>query len=490
MTLHLPAIAILLPLLSAPICVAVRHALVTRLLTVAVGWGSLAVSGELLRQALSGAPIHYELGGFAPPLGIEYVIDTTTGYVLVIVSTIAAVVFSFGATTRGAALPAGREHLYYGAMLLCLAGLLGMTITGDAFNVFVFLEISSLSSYALIGLGQDRRAPVAAFSYLIMGTIGGTFFLLGIGFLYQATGTLNMADMAERLASLHRSRTVHVAFGFLTVGLSLKLAVFPLHQWLPNAYARAPAVISAFLSATATKVMYYVLVRMIFTIFGATFVFGKMGMDMALVPLSLGAMFVGSLAAIFQTDLKRLLAYSSVAQIGYMTLGLSFNSVNGLTGGLAHLFNHALMKGGLFLAVACLVYRVGSSRLDDLAGLGKCMPITSAAFVTGGLALIGVPATVGFISKWYLVLAALETGQYLFAGLILLSSLLAVAYVLRVVEVLYFKAPKSPDVREAPVSLLLPTWILIGATVVFGLRTELTAGLARSAAMQLLGAGS
>ena len=246
--------------------------------------------------------------------------------------------------------------------------------------------------------------------------------------------------------------------------------------------------VSAFLAATATKVSYYLLVRVVFTIFGAAFVFDTLGLDLLLVPLSLAAMFVGSIAAIYQTDLKRLLAYSSIAQIGTMTLGLSFATTAGLQAGLIHLFNHAITKGGLFLVAACIVARLGSSAITDMRGLGRRMPLTMAAFVVGGLGLVGVPATAGFVSKWYLVLAALEKGWTAVALLILASSLLALVYVWRVVEVAYFQPPaeRSPA-REAPLALLVPTWILIGATLFFGLSTELTVGVAGAAARQLLG---
>jgi multicomponent Na+:H+ antiporter subunit D len=354
--------------------------------------------------------------------------------------------------------------------------------------VFVFLEISSLASYTLISLGKGRRALRAAFSYLVMGTVGGTFFLIGVGLLYQATGTLNMADLAERLPASFGARSVVVSFAFLTVGIGIKLAVFPLHQWLPNAYSHAPARVSAFLAATATKVSFYLLLRVFFGIFGVTYVFGTLRAQNLLIPLSLLAMFVGSVAAINQTNIKRLLAYSSIAQIGYMTLGLSMASVDGLTGGIVHLFNHALMKGGLFLVVACVGYRLGSDRVEDWSGVGRRMPWTMAAFVVGGLSLIGVPGTVGFVSKWYLVLGAINRGWTLVAPLILLSSLLAVVYVWRIIEIAWFRqAPAGAKREEAPLSMLVPTWVLIGATLYFGFHTDLTVGVARQAAQALLG---
>jgi multicomponent Na+:H+ antiporter subunit D len=216
-----------------------------------------------------------------------------------------------------------------------------------------------------------------------------------------------------------------------------------------------------------------------------------MRLDAVLLPLALAAMFAGSIVAIFQQDVKRLLAYSSVAQIGYMVFGLSLASVDGLTGGIVHLFNHALTKCGLFMVMACVVYRVGSTQLGDMRGLGRRMPLTMAAFVVGGLSLVGVPLTVGFVSKWYLVKAALVDGRWPLAVLVLLSSLLALIYVWRVVEVAYFqdRPEDAPDVREAPASLLLPTWILIGSSLFFGVFTHLSVGVAREAAVMLVGGG-
>jgi multicomponent Na+:H+ antiporter subunit D len=297
-------------------------------------------------------------------------------------------------------------------------------------------------------------------------------------------------DLAHRLPAVIDTRTVRTAFAFITVGISLKLALFPLHLWLPNAYTYAPSPVSAFLASTATKVAIYILLRFMFTIFGADFSFGLMPEGEILLILAVLAIFIGSAIAIFQDNVKTLLAYSSIAQIGYMILGISFASVTGLTAGILHLFNHALMKGGLFLAVGCVVYRLGGSRIEDFQGLGRRMPWTMAAVVIGGLSLIGVPLTVGFVSKWYLVLAALQDGLWPIAFLVLLGSLLAVVYIWRVVEAAYFQPPAggTAAVREAPLLLLLPTWLLILATIYFGINTDLTVTVASAAARGLLGA--
>jgi multicomponent Na+:H+ antiporter subunit D len=229
------------------------------------------------------------------------------------------------------------------------------------------------------------------------------------------------------------------------------------------------------------------MLRFFFTIFGAEFSFGQMHLNRVLMPLALVAILAMSLVAIYQPNVKRMLAFSSVAQIGYMILGISFGSVLGVTAGIIHLFNHALMKGALFLAVGCVVLRLGSSDLADWKGLGRRMPVTMAAFVVGGLGLIGVPLTVGFISKWYLILAALEKGWWPVALLALISSLLAVMYVWRVVEVAYFQKPDSDVViKEAPLQMQISLWILTLATLYFGVSTELTAGVAQQAAQWLL----
>ena len=485
---HLPALQIIIPLLCAPFCLLLRWNWYVYGIALVASWAAFAVSIALLELVLVDGPISYRLGGWAPPWGIEYVVDSVNAYVLLIISAIGALVITFGKLSVERELPLGKDGLFYTSYLLCLAGLLGVTITGDAFNIFVFLEISSLSSYILISMGRQPMALTAAYRYLVLGTIGGTFYLIGVGLLYQATGTLNIADLAVRVAEVGDSRAVRVSFGFMTVGLGIKLALFPMHVWLPNAYAYAPSVSSAFLAATVTKVSIYVLVRVFFTIFGPDYSFETMPLDVVLLPLAVAAMFIGSLVAIFQDDVKRMLAYSSVAQIGYMIVGISLASVIGLTGGLLHLFNHALMKGALFLAMGCVVYRLGSAMLDDLSGLGRRMPWTMAAFVIGGLSLIGIPLTAGFVSKWYLILGALDKDWWWLAALIVLSSLLAIIYVWRIIEVAYLRAPPEGAQRnEAPLSLLIPTWGLALANIYFGIDTRVSVGVAETAATFLIG---
>ena len=485
---NLPALQVVVPLMGAPLCVLLRRRNLAWGFATLISWAAFAAAVALLGQVLDSGPLSYELGGWAVPWGIEYRVDVVNGFVLLIVAGIGAAALPFARASVTFEIPADRHHLFYAAYLLAIAGLLGIVITGDAFNLFVFLEISSLASYALVGLGRDRRALAAAFRYLVMGTIGATFILIGIGFLYMTTGTLNIGDLAERVAPLSDNRTVRAAFAFLVVGVSLKLALFPLHLWLPDAYAYAPSVVTVLLAGTATKVALYVLLRLFFTLFGAAFSFGTMSLGTVLLPLAMIAMVSGSLVALFQQDVKRMLAYSSVAQIGYIVLGISFASVTGLTAGIVHMFNHALMKGALFMCLGSVFLRIGSVQLADLAGVAQRMPFTMFAFVLAGLSLIGIPLTVGFVSKWYLILAALEAGWWPLAVVIVASSLLAVGYIWRVVEAAYFRpAPAATEgPREAPLSMLVPSWLLVGACIYFGVDTSLTLGVAERAAQFLL----
>lgn len=491
---QLPVLQVVIPLCAAPVCLLVRNQRLTWLLAMTASLCAWLISVQLLNQVLENGPISYLMGDWAVPWGIEYRVDTLNGFILLIVSSISSLVLLYARKSVVHEIHPQQIYLFYTTYLLCLAGLLGITITGDAFNLFVFLEISSLSSYTLISMGKDRRALTASYQYLIMGTIGATFILIGIGLLYMMTGTLNMADLAQRLPGMPHIRTLRVALAFLTVGLSLKLALFPLHLWLPNAYTYAPSAVSAFMAATATKVAIYALLRFMFTMFGIEFSFGSMPLDNILMPLALIAIVSASLVALFQDNIKRMLAYSSVAQIGYIILGISMLSVTGLTAGIVHLFNHAMMKGALFMAIGCIVYRTGTAQLSKLAGIGRQMPWSVSAIIIAGISLIGMPLTVGFISKWYLVSAALEQANWFIAALVLLSSLVALLYIWRMVETMYFSDPSPvsgdtplPRFREAPLSLLLPTWILVIANLYFGINTQISVGTATRAAELLLG---
>ena len=489
MLAHLPILQVIVPLMAAPLCLLLSRARLVWLFALIASGLAFLISGLLLQQVMTSGTIVYDLGGWDAPWGIEYRIDQLNALLLLIISALSTIVLVAAQTSIQQEIPSDRHTLFYILYLLSLAGMLGIVATGDAFNVFVFLEISSLSAYALIALGKDRRALWASYQYLIMGTIGATFLLIGIGLMYQVTGTLNMDDLSRRLPEVAHTRTVFTAFVFIIVGVCLKLALFPLHLWLPNAYAYAPSIVTAFFAATATKVAIYLLIRFTFSVFGLSFSFTALPLQILFLVLGLAGIFVASTAAIYQTNVKHLFAYSSIAQIGYMIVGFSISTTTGLMATLLHVFNHALMKGALFLALAAVMYRIGSVQLNQFHGLGRQMPYTMAAIVIGGLSLIGVPLTVGFVSKWYLILAAVENGWWPVAVLILLGSLLAIVYVWRIVEAAYFKPPIAgrETIKEAPLTFLIPICILVIANIYFGIDTRLSIEVAQAASESLFG---
>ncbi|MGH1484993.1 MAG: monovalent cation/H+ antiporter subunit D family protein [Cellvibrionaceae bacterium] len=492
-TLHSPALLIILPLMAAPLCIIIRRSLSAWLIALAANAFTVFFSIALLNRVMGGEVIHYALGGWAAPTGIEYYIDTLNASLMLVISTISFITLVYSHRVIQNEIAEPRHYLFYTGWLLCLTGLLGIVITGDAFNVFVFLEISSLAMYMLIALGKERKqALLAAFRYLIMGSIGASFILLGIGFLYAATGTLNMADLSAALPAVNESRTVLVGFSFITVGLLIKAAVFPVYSWLPGAYQYAPSAVSAFLAGTATKVSLYIFLRFFFHVFGADYSFGQMLLGKILLPLAIVGFFVMSVVAIFQSDIRRLLAYSSIAQIGYIFAVVSMATEAGITAGVIHIINHAFIKAALFVAVGCIIYRLGSANIADMSGLIRSMPWTVSGFIIAGLSLIGIPLTAGFISKWYLVTAAIDSGWWLIAVMVLLSSFMAIIYIGKIIEAFCFQKTTVQEddhasIKEAPMSMLLPLWTLIAISLYTGINGDVVVGVAQQAAAQLLG---
>jgi multicomponent Na+:H+ antiporter subunit D len=451
---------------------------------------SFVIAILLLNAWRESGDLSYMMGGWQAPFGIELHVDAFAVLLLIVVTGASTLALPVARATLDAEVPEDRQHLFYTAWLLALAGLVGIVVAGDAFNIFVFMEVSSLATYILIAGGPQRGALTAVFKYLVMGTIGATFYLIGVGFVYMMTGTLNLADMADRLQHVTDMKPILLAGGFITVGLALKAAVFPLHVWLPNAYRFAPHAVTVFIAACSTKVAIYVLMRFDFSVFQGAMPGHGFQFTGFLMPLAVLAILGGSAVALFERNLKRLLAYSSIAQMGYILLGASFISMTGLTAGIVHIFNHALAKSALFVAVACLATRFEGLSLDGLAGAGRRMPLTMAGFILAGMSLIGIPGTAGFITKWYLVLAAFEAGGPGIAliAVILIGSLMALVYIWRVVEVAYFApAPAAHGNAEAPWWMLLFLWLPALAGIYYGLQPQFPLELSRQAAISLLG---
>ena len=442
---------------------------------------SFGLSIVLARDVLSNGPAHYFLGGWVPPWGIEFQIDHLGALMLLLLSFITLLVAIYSKRSIMSELP-DKEVPFYCLYLLLVAGLMGMAATADMFNLYVFLEITSLASYALISIG-GRVATVSAFRYVILGTVGAAFYLLSVGYLYSVTGSLNMADLSRLLPDLYHSNAVLVGFAFFVIGISIKMALFPMHAWLPGAYSDAPSAVSALIAATTTKVAAYVLVRVMFFVFEPRFSVEIIPVTPVLSWLGAIAMILGSVMAIVQSDLKRLLAYSSVAQIGYIVLGVGLANAMGLTGGLLHLVNHAFVKGCLFLVAGAIIYRTGRREIRELRNLSIQMPWTAATFAVAALSMIGIPPLGGFFSKLYLTLGAIDAEQWFFVGVILFSTMLALAYFMNIIRYMYFPkedaaaigddvetvVPERPNLNEVPATMLGPMLVLAVGIVLLGL---------------------
>jgi multicomponent Na+:H+ antiporter subunit D len=487
---QLPALAIAVPLTCAPLAALLRTGLPAWMVATVASVASFVIAVLLSGRVDGLNELSYAVGSWPAPYGIELRITSFSALLLLIITGASSVALLAGRQSLEAEVAAPRRPFFYAAWLLVLGGLAGIVVSGDAFNIFVFMEVSSLATYILIAGGSDPRALPAVFKYLVMGTIGATFYLIGVGLIYMMTGTLNLTDMETRIHDVADLKPILAAVGFVTIGLILKAGVFPLHVWLPNTYAWSPHIVTAFIAACSAKVSLYVLLRFDFMVFQGSLVDHHLHFSGFLMPLAVLAILVASGVAMVEGNVKRLLAYSSVAQIGYIVLGASLMTTTGLTAGIVHMFNHALAKGAMFLAVASLASRLTSLRLADLAGIGRLMPWSTAAFMLAALSLIGMPGTAGFVSKWYLISAALDAGTpgVVIVVVILGSSLMTVAYVWRIAEIAYFRSPTGNDiaVRDASPLMLGMVWTVALANVWFGLLPGMPLVLSADAAATLL----
>jgi len=429
----------------------------------------LTLAGGILKAVLEQGTIDYWLSGWQPPWGIEYWIDHLNAIMLVLVTLLALLAAIHARRSIAREVPE-KEALFWGLYILMITGLLGICITGDLFNLFVMLEVASLSSYALIAIGS-RVALFASFRYLIMGTLGACFYLLGVGHLYIATGSLNMADLAGILPQVYHSRAILAGFTFILIGLGIKMALFPLHAWLPDAYSRAPAAVSAAVAPLMTKVMAYVTIRVMFTVFQPEFAISLLRVTDVLVWVGSAAIIFGAVMALSQTDFRRMLSYVIIAEMGYIVGGIGVANDMALRGVIFHILNDALMMACLFLVAGQVRYQTGNNRLEDFQGFFNTMPMTAFAFTVGALAVIGVPPACGFFSKWYLLLGGIQANQWGFVAALVICTLINVALFFRVFDKgLYTHAAddhamlgdktKSSATGEAPLSMLVPASVV------------------------------
>ena len=487
---NLPILVVLTPLMMSLIVVLISNNFLSWLLTLFTTLITFIFSLLLYQEVYLHSSISYALGNWVPPIGIEYLIDKVSIIPIIIISLISFLATFFASKIMPAEINNSSISKVYSLWLLAIAGLIGLVTTGDAFNLFVFLEISSLASVALVAMGgqKDKQALVAAYNYLILGAIGATFYVIGVGLLYGITGTLNLADLSNRIAEISDNKALIAGFGFMVIGIMLKAAVFPLHIWLPRAYAYAPSAVSVLLAATATKASLYILARILFSVFDISDNLVTYTLQYIILPLSILAMFAGTIMAIYEKDIKRLLAHSSIAQIGYITLAFAIGTKASVAAGFIHLFNHALIKGALFMAITSMGFYINKRiTINNLSGLGRAMPITFVCFVICSLSLAGIPLTAGFISKLYIIKASISADGIWIAFLILASSALSVVYLWKMIEALWFhESPKEPNIKEKPeiyIALLMITFL----NIYFGLDASMVVNSSFEAANQLLG---
>ena len=439
---------------------------------------SMFAAFKVLMQVMVSGTIHYRMAGWAPPMGIEYRIDLLNAMVLLIVASIAF--FNLIASYKSVEQETNdRAGSFYTIYLLFVTGLLGVTATGDLFNLYVLIEITSLTSYAMVALGDRDRGPLASLNYIFIGVIGASFYLLGVGYLYLKTGSLNMVDVANILSGIHGSSTVLVAFILCMIGIWIKMALFPLHVWLPNAYSYSPVAFARIVAPLMTKVMVYVMIRLMITVFGLEYIFETLNLADAVVWLATIAVLAGAIMALSQKNLKKMLTYIIVCEIGYMVGGAWLGNQLGMTGAILHILNDALMTFALFLAVGNMGYKLKNLDLINLKGLFGKMPWTMTGFVLAGFSIIGVPPTCGFFSKWYLILGAFEAGAYHFAAALVISSLICAVLFFKVFEISFFEpAPEAHGQRsshshvaieEAPISMLVVSGLVSISLIVAGL---------------------
>ncbi len=434
--------------------------------------------------------VSYVFGGwiidsFPRGVGIEFRADLMAALITLIVLGVGLCVAVYAKLPVEQETP-DKEHFFYPLFLLQITGLAGICMTGDAFNLYVLIEVAALTGYGLIAMG-GKRAAAATFNYVILGTIGASLYLLGVGYLYIKTGSLNMVGINEVIAmeeDLKESASMQVAFVLVCLGILIKMAFFPLHAWLPNAYCHAPTATSCLLAPLVTKVMIYVMIRMVLTVFGVDFSFESTLWPSVLPWLVVVAIVSAAVMALAQREIKRMLAYLIVAEVGYMVGGVWVFNYYGMIGSIFHIISDACMTLCLFLGAGLILQKCKTTHFDGLRGLFSKMPLTMTGFFVGGFSIIGLPPTCGFFSKWYLITGAMVSQRWEYLVALLFSTMVMVVLFFRLIERIHLAVSESGEnlgkghgdlglskeqtrFSEGPLTMLFP--LLAAAAVVLAI---------------------
>ena len=471
---HLPALLFLFPLFAAiamPV-VCLKHREWSRPISLAVLSSMVAVSVLNLNSVIQHGEVRYAFSGWAPPLGIEWVADGLASVVLVALSLLGLLSLIFAGPTSPKDL-GGRVVHFYVLVLLLIAALTGIAFAGDLFNLFVFLEVAAIASYGLVGVAGGQ-ALFAAFRYLLFGTLGASLYLLGVSYFYAASGTLNMADMAERLPHLLTSKAVVGGLLFMFIGLGIKMALVPFHVWLPDAYTYAPESVSPILAALVTKVALLGWIRIIYWVLGAKVILYDIPVLLLMGLLGMLAAVIGAVLALTSRNIKMMFAYGGISHIGIILIGVTQGNKTGFAGGVFYLLNDAVMQAALFFLAGTLVFQYGVRTVEELGHIGKNVPWLTGALIVIALGMVGLPPTGGFFGKWYIILGALEAHNYVAVAAVLLSTLLTLAYFVKLFEAMFRRTPPRSDVQqtEIPLSCKLSLGVTSALIVLLGLFSD------------------
>ena len=471
MSHQLPAILFLLPLFAAismPV-VCLKHRHWSKSISLTILAAMVLVSILNLHNVVNHGEVRYVFSGWTAPLGIEWVADGLASVILVLLSVLGLLGVVFTGPTSPKAL-GGRIVHYYTLILLFFSALTGIVFAGDLFNIFVFLEVAAISSYALIGVAGGR-ALFAAFRYLILGTIGASIYLLGVSYLYAVTGTLNMADMADKLPLLLGSKAIVGGLLFIFIGLGIKMALVPFHSWMPEAYAYAPDSVSPIMASLLTKIVLLVWVRIIYWVLSASIVIFDIPILQLVAVLGALAAVIGASLALAQRDIKMMFAYGGVSHIGIILIGIGQGNQTGFVGGIFYLLNDAVMQAALFFIAGVAFYQYGVRTIDDLGRVGKQAPWLTGSLIVVALGMIGLPPTGGFFGKWNIILGALEASNYVSVAAVLLATLLTLAYFVKLFEGIFRQTSTGFDLQfgEFPLSFKMTLGVTSAAIMLLGL---------------------
>ncbi|MDY0317582.1 MAG: proton-conducting transporter membrane subunit [Candidatus Izemoplasmatales bacterium] len=434
----------------------------------------LISSSYLLWHVNNKGVIHYTFGGHEARFGIEFIVDPFSALFTTIIAGLAAIIYIYSSGDATEGIEKTEYGRYYVLLFILLMSMFGILYTNDLFNTYVFIEILSITTCAIISIKRKKDTYTSAFRYVMMNELGSLSYLFGVALIYMATGFTNITLISESIQNAFVSYPVNivVALGFMIIGLGIKAAIFPFHIWLPDAHSAAPSTSSAILSAIVIKVYILVLVKVLFRVFKLD-ILNEMNISTILLVLAGVAMIMGSVFAIAQKDVKRMLGYSSVAQMGYILLGIGLLSFEGLRAAFFHILSHGLMKTALFLSVGEIIFYKKTRKVNDFDGMGFIMPVAMGVFSIAALGMIGIPLTSGFISKLNLGVAVLDQNQIIFLVILILSSLLNVIYYLPIIILAFLKNEKYryrlKSIEPTPRTMIAPLVLLGVLIVVVGL---------------------